>query len=113
MAIHVAHPSVRMKGAEADWTPIQCTDRECSHSLMKAPHLHCPFCSQDSLFTDEILLKAHYRVKHVNKGINFGGCQPDLHHIHRPSTQQCQPGNTPHSPPVTAAIGDEHIIPEL
>ncbi|XP_038074967.1 uncharacterized protein LOC119742839 isoform X1 [Patiria miniata] len=77
-----AHPSVRMKGAEADWTPIQCTDRECSHSLMKAPHLHCPFCSQDSLFTDEILLKAHYRVKHVDKGINFGVCQLDLHYIH-------------------------------
>ncbi|XP_038075426.1 uncharacterized protein LOC119743134 [Patiria miniata] len=73
MDIHVAHPSVQMKGAEADWTPIQCTDGECSHSLMKAPHLHCPFCSQDSLFTDEILLKAHYRVKHVDKGINFGG----------------------------------------
>ncbi|XP_022103892.1 uncharacterized protein LOC110986377 [Acanthaster planci] len=96
MSFHMAHPSVRMKGSEADWAPVQCTDSECTQST-RGPHLHCPFCPQESLFTDQVLLKAHYRVKHVDKGIDFGGlkilrcCRPCIVHgiIHE---QKCFKG---------------------
>ncbi|XP_071790487.1 uncharacterized protein [Asterias amurensis] len=72
MSIHVAHPSVRMKGTEVDWTPLHCMDSECSYTI-KGPHLHCPFCTLETMFNDQLILKAHYRVKHVDKAIEFAG----------------------------------------
>ncbi len=72
MSVHVAHPSVRMKGTEVEWTPLQCIDSECGYTI-KGPHLHCPFCALETMFTDQVILKAHYRVKHVDKAIEFAG----------------------------------------
>lgn len=39
----------------------------------KSPHMHCPFCVKTDCYTDPVILKAHYRVKHVDKGIEFAG----------------------------------------
>ena len=64
------HPSVRIKGSENVYTPVQCLDDACA---IKTPHLHCPFCVKTDSYTDPVILKAHYRVKHVDKGIEFAG----------------------------------------
>jgi len=66
----VTHPSVRIKGTENAYTPTQCLDDTCP---VKAPHLHCPFCVNTDAYQDPVILKAHYRVKHVDKGIEFAG----------------------------------------
>lgn len=66
----VTHPSVRIKGSENVYTPVQCVDELC---CIKTPHLHCPFCVKTDSYTDPVILKAHYRVKHVDKGIEFAG----------------------------------------
>lgn len=66
----VTHPSVRIKGTETNYTPVQCFDAACAD---KAPHMHCPFCVKTESYTDPVILKAHYRVKHVDKGIEFAG----------------------------------------
>ncbi|XP_005100449.1 uncharacterized protein LOC101858864 [Aplysia californica] len=66
----VTHPSVRIKGTENSYTPTQCLDELCP---VKAPHLHCPFCVKSDAYQDPVILKAHYRVKHVDKGIDFAG----------------------------------------
>ncbi|KAK0058814.1 protein TAPT1 isoform X1 [Biomphalaria pfeifferi] len=66
----VTHPSVRIKGTENSYTPSQCLDDRCP---VKAPHLHCPFCVKTDAYQDPVILKAHYRVKHVDKGIEFAG----------------------------------------
>ena len=39
----------------------------------KNPHMHCPFCIKSDSYCDPVILKAHYRVKHVDKGIDFAG----------------------------------------
>ncbi|XP_045172229.2 uncharacterized protein LOC123534181 isoform X2 [Mercenaria mercenaria] len=64
------HPSVRIKGTETNYIPVQCFDPVCAD---KAPHMHCPFCVKTDTYTDPVILKAHYRVKHVDKGIEFAG----------------------------------------
>lgn len=66
----IAHPSVRIYGTEHDYEPISCIDPNCP---TKAQHLHCPFCPYAEKYTDPVILKAHYRVKHVDKGIIFAG----------------------------------------
>ncbi|GFO07650.1 protein tapt1 homolog isoform x1 [Plakobranchus ocellatus] len=66
----VTHPSVRIKGTENVYTPTQCMDDRCP---VKAPHLHCPLCVKTDAYQDPVILKAHYRVKHVDKGIDFAG----------------------------------------
>ncbi|XP_070206205.1 uncharacterized protein [Littorina saxatilis] len=66
----VTHPSVRIKGTENTYAPVQCLDDLCCN---KNPHLHCPFCVKSDSYTDPVILKAHYRVKHVDKGIEFAG----------------------------------------
>ncbi|XP_025093071.1 uncharacterized protein LOC112563359 isoform X2 [Pomacea canaliculata] len=66
----VTHPSVRIKGSENVYTPIHCMDQNCP---IKTPHLHCPFCVKTDIYQDPVILKAHYRVKHVDKGIEFAG----------------------------------------
>ncbi|XP_018592244.1 uncharacterized protein LOC108925026 isoform X2 [Scleropages formosus] len=35
--------------------------------------MHCPFCSVTEAYQDPVILQAHYRVKHVDKGIDFAG----------------------------------------
>ena len=35
--------------------------------------MHCPFCVKTESYTDPVILKAHYRVKHVDKGVEFAG----------------------------------------
>ena len=37
------------------------------------PHLHCPFCVKTDYYQDPVILKAHYRVKHVDKGAEWAG----------------------------------------
>ncbi|XP_076434861.1 uncharacterized protein LOC143274817 [Babylonia areolata] len=66
----VTHPSVRIKGSENVYSPVQCVDDLCP---IGAPHMHCPFCVKTESYTDPVILKAHYRVKHVDKGIEFAG----------------------------------------
>ena len=64
------HPSVRIKGTENNYIPSQCFEPIC---MDKSPHMHCPFCVKTDCYTDPVILKAHYRVKHVDKGIEFAG----------------------------------------
>lgn len=64
------HPSVRIRGTENNYNPVQCFDPSCAN---KNPHMHCPFCVKAESFQDPVILKAHYRVKHVDKGVEFAG----------------------------------------
>ncbi|XP_046361526.1 uncharacterized protein LOC124138729 isoform X1 [Haliotis rufescens] len=66
----VTHPSVRIKGTENNYSPSVCQDTSCNN---KTPHMHCPFCVKSDSYQDPVILKAHYRVKHVDKGIEFAG----------------------------------------
>ena len=61
---------MRIKGSENNYIPTQCFDPIC---MDKSPHMHCPFCVKTECYTDPVILKAHYRVKHVDKGIEFAG----------------------------------------
>lgn len=70
MNTFVTHSSVRIKGSENNYIPTQCFDPLC---VDKSPHMHCPFCVKTESYTDPVILKAHYRVKHVDKGIEFAG----------------------------------------
>ncbi|MGH0132347.1 UNVERIFIED_CONTAM: hypothetical protein FKN15_063350 [Acipenser sinensis] len=67
-----AHPSVRIKGTEHNYNPVLCQDEKCAASS-KGNHMHCPFCSIAEAYQDPVILRAHYRVKHVDKGIDFAG----------------------------------------
>lgn len=66
----ITHPSVRIKGTETNYVPVQCFEPLCKD---KYPHMHCPFCMKSETYSDPVILKAHYRVKHVDKGIEFAG----------------------------------------
>ncbi|XP_078083528.1 uncharacterized protein LOC144502962 isoform X2 [Mustelus asterias] len=66
------HPSVRVKGTEHNYNPVLCQDEKCS-SNSKGSHMHCPFCSVTEAYQDPVILRAHYRVKHVDKGLDFAG----------------------------------------
>ncbi|KAJ8404476.1 hypothetical protein AAFF_G00337430 [Aldrovandia affinis] len=72
MAAFIAHPSVRIKGTEHNYNPVLCQDETCS-AKAKESHMHCPFCSITEAYQDPVILRAHYRVKHVDKGIDFAG----------------------------------------
>ncbi|XP_058889318.1 uncharacterized protein LOC117426177 isoform X2 [Acipenser ruthenus] len=72
MAAFIAHPSVRIKGTEHNYNPVLCQDEKCASSS-KGNHMHCPFCSIAEAYQDPVILRAHYRVKHVDKGIDFAG----------------------------------------
>ena len=65
-----AHSSVRIKGTENNYEPVQCLNPSCPN---RNPHMHCPFCVDSENYHDPVILKAHYRVKHVDKGIDFAG----------------------------------------
>ncbi|XP_014664954.1 PREDICTED: uncharacterized protein LOC106807193 [Priapulus caudatus] len=66
----IAHPSVRILGTENIYSPISCIDPNCPN---KNPHMHCPLCVKTDNYHDPVILKAHYRVKHVDKGLAFAG----------------------------------------
>ncbi|XP_069475372.1 uncharacterized protein [Ambystoma mexicanum] len=68
----IAHPSVRIKGTEHTYNPALCQDEHCG-SNAKGQHMHCPFCSVCEAYQDAVILRAHYRVKHVDKGLDFAG----------------------------------------
>ncbi|CAM5099866.1 unnamed protein product [Natator depressus] len=72
MASFIAHPSVRIKGTEHCYSPVLCQDDQCAASV-KGRHTHCPFCSISEAYQDPFILQAHYRVKHVDKGLDFAG----------------------------------------
>ncbi|XP_028829537.1 uncharacterized protein LOC114786524 isoform X2 [Denticeps clupeoides] len=72
MAAFIAHPSVRIKGTEHTYTPVLCQDKSC-RPQEKGVHMHCPLCSVSEAYQDPIILRAHYRIKHVDKGIDFAG----------------------------------------
>jgi hypothetical protein len=67
-----SHPSVRIKGTENNYEPIVCEDSTCVMARVNA-HFHCPCCAPTDTFQDPVILKAHFRVKHVDKGIEFAG----------------------------------------
>ncbi|XP_041059300.1 uncharacterized protein zgc:193801 isoform X3 [Carcharodon carcharias] len=72
MTAFITHPSVRVKGTEHNYNPVLCQDEKCS-SNSKGSHMHCPFCSVTEAYLDPVILRAHYRVKHVDKGLDFAG----------------------------------------
>nr|XP_008171527.1 uncharacterized protein LOC101954133 isoform X2 [Chrysemys picta bellii] len=72
MASFIAHPSIRIKGTEHSYSPVLCQDDQCAASI-KGRHTHCPFCSISEAYQDPFILRAHYRVKHVDKGLDFAG----------------------------------------
>ncbi|XP_002737067.2 uncharacterized protein LOC100373124 [Saccoglossus kowalevskii] len=72
MNTFVAHPSIRVKGSENNWNPVQCVNVECYHNT-KGSHMHCPFCVKTESYHDPVILRAHYRVKHVDKSLEFAG----------------------------------------
>lgn len=67
----IAHPSVRVRGSENNFEPTLCPGARCPPE--KGPHFHCPFCSKGVVYKDSRIVKAHYRVKHVDKGLCFAG----------------------------------------
>ncbi|KAM7305288.1 uncharacterized protein ISCGN_015185 [Ixodes scapularis] len=67
----IAHPSVRVRGSENNFEPTLCPGAKCPPE--KGPHFHCPFCSKGVVYKDSRIVKAHYRVKHVDKGLCFAG----------------------------------------
>ncbi|XP_060552780.1 uncharacterized protein LOC132714063 [Ruditapes philippinarum] len=64
------HASVRLKGTEGEFTPVECYDEDCA---VVDSHMHCPFCSKTDSYTDVSLLKAHYTKQHVDKALEFSG----------------------------------------
>jgi len=60
-----------VKGSEHYYDPVWCTDAECPKHA--TPHMHCPFCARSEFYLDPVILRAHYRVKHVDKGIDVYG----------------------------------------
>ena len=67
-----AHPSVRIRGTEHTYNPVLCQDDNCS-GKDKGTHMHCPLCTVVEAYHDPLILRAHYRIKHVDKGIDFAG----------------------------------------
>ncbi|KAI8505000.1 hypothetical protein Bbelb_171090 [Branchiostoma belcheri] len=65
------HPSVRLKGTELNYTPQSCIDQTCANR--SSVHYHCPLCTKADSYGDPVILKAHFRVKHVDKSIEFAG----------------------------------------
>ncbi|XP_041706644.2 uncharacterized protein LOC121541589 isoform X1 [Coregonus clupeaformis] len=72
MSAFIAHPSVRIRGTEHTYNPVLCQDDNCS-GKDKGTHTHCPFCTVAEAYQDPVILLAHYRIKHVDKGIDFAG----------------------------------------
>jgi hypothetical protein len=73
------HPSVRVKGTEDIFTPVQCLELDCA--IIEA-HMHCPLCAKTDCYTDPSLLKAHFKNRHVDKAIEFAGINMNLfYHI--------------------------------
>nr|XP_055036456.1 uncharacterized protein zgc:193801 [Misgurnus anguillicaudatus] len=72
MSAFVAHPSVRIRGTEHTFTPVLCQDEKCA-GQEKGVHMHCPLCSVAESYQDPIIQRAHFRIKHVDKGIDFAG----------------------------------------
>ncbi|XP_051956199.1 uncharacterized protein LOC127625147 [Xyrauchen texanus] len=72
MSAFVAHPSVRIRGTEHTYTPVLCQDEKCA-GQQKGVHMHCPLCSIAEAYQDPVILRAHFRIKHVDKGIDFAG----------------------------------------
>ncbi|KAJ7988505.1 hypothetical protein DPEC_G00324250 [Dallia pectoralis] len=72
MTAFIAHPSVRIRGTEHNYNPVLCQDDNCS-GVDKGTHMHCPFCTVVEAYPDPVILRAHYYIKHVDKGIDFAG----------------------------------------
>ncbi|XP_010876370.1 uncharacterized protein zgc:193801 isoform X2 [Esox lucius] len=72
MSAFIAHPSVRIRGTEHNYNPVLCQDDNCS-GVDKGTHMHCPLCTVVEAYPDPVILRAHYCIKHVDKGIDFAG----------------------------------------
>uniref|UniRef100_A0A8C2CW46 Zgc:193801 n=1 Tax=Cyprinus carpio TaxID=7962 RepID=A0A8C2CW46_CYPCA len=59
-------------GTEHTYTPVLCQDEKCL-GQEKGVHMHCPLCSVAEIYQDPVILRAHFRIKHVDKGIDFAG----------------------------------------
>uniref|UniRef100_A0A8C1MJP0 Zgc:193801 n=1 Tax=Cyprinus carpio TaxID=7962 RepID=A0A8C1MJP0_CYPCA len=59
-------------GTEHTYIPVLCQDEKCS-GQEKGVHMHCPLCSVAEAYQDPVILRAHFRIKHVDKGIDFAG----------------------------------------
>lgn len=68
----IAHPSVRIKGTEHNYNPVVCQEENCT-GRDKGAHMHCPLCTLAEAYQDPVILRAHFRTKHLDKGIDFGG----------------------------------------
>ncbi|KAF7696799.1 uncharacterized protein zgc:193801 isoform X1 [Silurus meridionalis] len=72
MAAFVAHPSVRIRATEHSYVPVLCQDDKCA-GREKGVHMHCPLCTVAEAYQDPVILVAHFRIKHVDKSIDFAG----------------------------------------
>ncbi|KAM9450657.1 uncharacterized protein Hap1MRO34_021203 isoform 2-T2 [Clarias gariepinus] len=72
MAAFVAHPSVRIRATEHSYVPVLCQDDKCA-GCEKGVHMHCPLCTVAEAYQDPVILRAHFRIKHVDKSIDFAG----------------------------------------
>lgn len=79
-----AHPSVRIKDGEHTYNPVVCQEENCT-GRNKGVHMHCPLCTVAETYQDSVILRAHFRIKHLDKGIDFGGEKivfiPTISHI--------------------------------
>ena len=67
-----AHFSVRLHGTEDNYEPLLCCGG-LPACKMTVAHYHCPLCSIHDVYQDPVILRAHFRVKHVDKGVEFAG----------------------------------------
>lgn len=67
-----AHPSVRIRATEHSYVPVLCQDDRCA-GREKGVHMHCPLCTVTEAYQDPVILRAHFRIKHVDKSIDFAG----------------------------------------
>ncbi|TSK72046.1 hypothetical protein Baya_3030 [Bagarius yarrelli] len=67
-----AHPSVRIRAPEISYLPVLCQDDKCAGREIGA-HMHCPLCTIAEAYQDPVILRAHFRIKHVDKSIDFAG----------------------------------------
>ncbi|XP_062339952.1 uncharacterized protein zgc:193801 [Osmerus eperlanus] len=72
MMAFIAHPSVRIKDGEHTYNPVVCQEENCT-GRNKGVHMHCPLCTVAEAYQDSVILRAHFRIKHLDKGIDFGG----------------------------------------
>lgn len=62
--------SVRIKGIENNYNFVRCMDYRCQDSFV---YMYCFFCVKRDFYYDFVIFKVYFRVKYVDKGIDFVG----------------------------------------